>query len=114
MRNLYLLCVAAWILTSGTALKGQSCKSTVVGDMRIEQLQSKIYGATITLRIWLPPGYSDAANSAIKYPTLYFLDGQNAFDECTAFQGEHELGIDESVVNLITQKRIAPIVVVGK
>ncbi len=93
--------------------QGQSCKSTVMGDLRLEHLQSKTYGETITLRIWLPAGYSDAANSSLKYPTLYFLDGQNAFDECTAFHGEHELRINESVMKLITDKKIAPIIVVG-
>lgn len=113
MRNVCLLFFALWVVTSRMAVKGQSCKSTVVGDLRLEQLQSKIYGRTMALRIWLPAGYSDSANSISKYPTLYFLDGQNAFDECTAFHGEHELRIDESVMKLIADKKIAPIIVVG-
>ena len=41
------------------------------------------------------------------------LDGQNAFDECTAFQGEHELRIDETVTALISDHKISPIIVVG-
>jgi len=101
-------------LVSGMAASGQQpCKSTVVGDLRIEHLQSKIYGNSVTLRIWLPPGYSDAANGTTKYPILYMLDGQNAFDECTAFNGEHELEIDETVTKLVSEQQIPPIIVVG-
>jgi len=101
-------------LVSGMAASGQQpCKSTVVGDLRIEHLQSKIYGNSVTLRIWLPPGYSDAANGTTKYPILYMLDGQNAFDECTAFNGEHELQIDETVTKLVSEQQIPPIIVVG-
>ena len=37
------------------------------------------------MRVWLPPGYNDPDNAKRKYPTLYLLDGQTAFDECTAF-----------------------------
>lgn len=61
----------------------------------------------------MPPGYADAANDKHKYPTLYMLDGQNAFDECTAFQGEHELQIDEAVTKLIGEHKIPAMIVVG-
>ncbi len=91
----------------------QPCKSTVVGDLRIEHLQSKAYGTSVTLRVWLPPRYSDPSEAGTKYPTLYMLDGQNAFDDCTAFQGEHELQIDEAVTKLISERKIPPIIIVG-
>src|SRR5205807_7559358 len=97
-----------------TAASGeQPCNPTIVGDLRIEHLQSKIYGTSISLRVWLPPGYSDQSDGRKKYPTFYMLDGQNAFDECTAFHGEHELRIDETVTNLISEHKIPPIIVVG-
>jgi predicted alpha/beta superfamily hydrolase len=89
------------------------CKSTVVGDLRIEHFKSKMYGDSRTVRIWLPPGYADSANLNRKYPTLYLLDGQTAFDECTAFQGEHELQADETVTRLIAEHKIPPMIVVG-
>jgi len=91
----------------------QPCKSTVVGDLHIEHLESKTYGTSITVRVWLPPGYGDATNDKHRYPTLYLLDGQTAFDECTAFKGEHELQIDETVTRLIGEHKIPPIIVVG-
>jgi enterochelin esterase-like enzyme len=89
------------------------CKSTVVGDLHIEHFQSKMYGSSMTVRVWLPPGYADASNGERKYPTLYMLDGQTAFDECAAFHGEHELQIDEAVTRLIGEHKIQPIIVVG-
>jgi enterochelin esterase-like enzyme len=90
----------------------ESCKPTVVGDLRIEHFQSKIFDRMITVRIWLPPHYNDATEAAKKFPTLYMLDGQNAFDQCTTFKGEQELQIDETVSRLIAEHKIAPMVVV--
>ena len=91
----------------------QPCEPTVVGDLRIRKLQSKMYEETFTVRVWLPPGYRDAENAKRKYPTLYMLDGQTLFDECTAFHGEHELQIDETVTKLIEEHTIPAMIVVG-
>jgi enterochelin esterase-like enzyme len=91
----------------------QPCKSSVVGDLRIEYFESKMYGAQMTVRAWLPPGYSDTAKAKEKYPTLYMFDGQTLFDECTAFHGEHELQIDETLTRLIGEHKIPPMIVVG-
>ena len=48
-------------------------------------------------RIWLylPPGY---ATSHRRYPVLYLHDGQNIFDEATAYAGEWE--VDETLNQL--------------
>lgn len=89
------------------------CKSTVVGDLRIEQFQSKIFDRLVTVRVWLPVGYTDALHVSTKYPVLYMLDGQNAFDQCTAFNGEQELQLDETVTRIIAEHKIPPIIVVG-
>ena len=89
------------------------CKSTLVGDLRIEKLQSKTYSEEITIRVWLPAGYNEAANAQSKYPTLYMFDGQTLFDECTAFHGEHELKVDETLTRLIAEHRVPPMIVVG-
>lgn len=45
-----------------------------------------------TRRVWvrLPPGYD---NTGKRYPVLYMHDGQNLFDDATAFSGEW--GVDE-------------------
>ena len=112
MRNkLVAPCTA--FLSLAAAIGQQPCKSTAVGDLRVEYLQSKMYSRSVTLRVWLPAGYADQSNDKKKYPTLYMLDGQNAFDECTAFHGEHELQVDETITKLISESKIPPIVVVG-
>lgn len=51
-----------------------------------------------TRRVWLylPPGY--ARQPARRYPVLYLQDGQNIFDEATAFAGEW--GVDETLNRL--------------
>jgi enterochelin esterase-like enzyme len=97
----------------GVGIAQESCRSTVVGDLRIEHLQSKIFDRMITVRVWLPPSYDGATEATKKFPTLYMLDGQNAFDQCTAFKGEQELQIDETVTRLIADRTIAPMIVVG-
>ena len=94
-------------------LAQEPCKATVVGDLRIEQFQGKIFDRMITVRIWLPDGYTDASQATRKYPTLYMLDGQNAFDQCTTFKGEQELQLDETVSRLIAERNIPPMIVVG-
>jgi hypothetical protein len=46
-------------------------------------------------RVWLylPPNYASARSK--RYPVLYLQDGQNVFDEATAFSGEW--GVDETL-----------------
>ena len=99
----------------GTSLASAQtpCRSTVIGDLHIDQFASETYQRQQTVRVWLPPGYNDAANTGRKYKVLYLLDGQTAFDECTAFRGEHELQVDETITRLLAQHRIVPLIVVG-
>jgi predicted alpha/beta superfamily hydrolase len=51
-----------------------------------------------TRRVWLylPPGYG--SQPAKRYPVVYLQDGQNVFDEATAFAGEW--GVDETLNQL--------------
>lgn len=51
-----------------------------------------------TRRVWLylPPGY--ARQPTRRYPVVYLQDGQNVFDEATAFAGEW--GVDETLNQL--------------
>ena len=93
---------------------GQStCKSTVTGDLHIDHFQSVLYSREQTVRVWLPPGYSDPSNAQIKYPVLYMFDGQTLFDDCTAFANEHEIQADETATGLISNGTINPIIIVG-
>ena len=105
------LCLAA---TLGVGLFGQSgaCTSTVTRQLEVFPLTSATLHNTRKLRVWLPPGYHDAANAAKKYPVLYILDGDSAFDACTAFRHQ-EVRADETLTELIASGRMPPVIVVG-
>ncbi|MGE3181002.1 MAG: alpha/beta hydrolase [Phycisphaerae bacterium] len=62
------------------------------------------------VHVWVPPNYE--ADKDAHYPVLYMQDGQNLFDADTAFAG-NEWELDETLQRLITDKKIAPIIVVG-
>ncbi len=64
-------------------------------------------GRERTLRLYLPPSYE--ANPARRYPVLYMHDGQNLFDDRTAFAGEW--GVDESLDELARSRGFEAIVV---
>lgn len=107
----------AGLLFSATALSAPattpSCKSTVSGDVRFHQLDSRIFGNQRTIRVLLPPGYDLPANKAHRYPVLYMLDGQNVFDACLSDVSHNEWGVDETVYRLIGEKKLPPMIVVG-
>ena len=50
------------------------------GDLRLHEVRSRVFKNKRFLRVWLPPGYSDAENSGRYYPVLYLNDGQNLFE----------------------------------
>lgn len=58
------------------------------------------------LRVYLPPGYD---TSTASYPVLYMHDGQNLFDDSTAYVGEW--GVDEIMNQLAIQKDLKLIIV---
>jgi predicted alpha/beta superfamily hydrolase len=59
-----------------------------------------------TLRIYLPPGY---ARGNARYPVIYMHDGQNLFDDATAYAGEW--GVDEAMDELARRTGFEAIVV---
>jgi enterochelin esterase-like enzyme len=98
---------------SGTAglpviLRGE----TATGDLRIHEFRSRVFRNTRFLRVWLPPGYDDAANQGRRYPVLYLNDGQNLFEPSTAFAGV-DWQADEAADRLIRQGAISPLIIVG-
>lgn len=58
------------------------------------------------IRLYLPPGY---ATSTKRYPVLYMHDGQNLFDDATAYAGEWK--VDETLDALAREGRLEAIVV---
>lgn len=63
-------------------------------------------GRPRTLRVYLPPGYAAGTR---RYPVIYMFDGQNLFDDATAYAGEW--GVDESMDALARESGFEAIVV---
>jgi len=110
-----LLWVIAFVGVSlGSPLSAQTkCTPTVTGDLRVDSIDSGTYGEKRRIRVLLPAGYDAAENAQLRYPVLYMFDGQTLFDACTAFAGEGEWRIDETLARLILEKKIPPMIVVG-
>ena len=92
----------------------QEAKSsrTLPGELRLHELQSRIFRNTRMLRVWLPPGYSAPENQGRHYPVFYLNDGQNLFDPATAYIGV-DWQADEAADRLIRENRIPPLILVG-
>jgi predicted alpha/beta superfamily hydrolase len=75
----------------------------------IQHFESRYLHAR-NVTIWLPPGYNE--NSHTRYPVIYANDGQNLFEEDTAFLGV-DWGIDEALVRLMENHPFAGAIVVG-
>ena len=84
---------------------------SVLGELQIITINSKVYRNIRNLRVWLPANYFAPVNRNKRYPVLYMQDGQNLFDEATATN--HEWRFDETVQFLTGSMMIHPMIVVG-
>ena len=84
---------------------------SVLGELEIITINSKVFRNIRNLRVWLPANYFAPVNRNKHYPVLYMQDGQNLFDEATAVN--HEWKFDETVEFLTGSMRIGPMIVVG-
>lgn len=84
---------------------------SVLGTLEIITINSKVFRNIRNLRVWLPGNYFAPVNRNKHYPVLYMQDGQNLFDEATAFN--HEWRVDETIEFLTGSMRIGPMIVVG-
>lgn len=96
----------------GVAIAEPIRATGAAGDLRIHEFRSRIFRNKRFLRVWLPPGYEDAANSGRHYPVLYLNDGQNLFETATAFAGV-EWQVDETADRLIREDAVPPMIIVG-
>lgn len=85
---------------------------SATGDLRLHEFPSRIFHNTRFLRVWLPPGYDDAANAGRDYPVFYLNDGQNLFESATSFNGV-EWQVDETADRLIREGVVPPMIFVG-
>jgi predicted alpha/beta superfamily hydrolase len=84
---------------------------SVLGELEIITINSKVYKNIRNLRVWLPANYFAPVNRNKHYPVLYMQDGQNLFDQATAFN--HEWKFDETVQFLTGSMMIHPMIAVG-
>jgi len=89
-----------------------TASAAAAGELRLHEFQSPIFRNTRWLRVWLPPGYSQAENQGRYYPVLYLNDGQNLFDPATAYIGI-DWQVDETATRLLDQGKVPPLIVVG-
>jgi len=87
---------------------GSGNTSTAAANVKIMSTDFLMPQYNRTRRIWIyyPPGYE---TSGISYPVLYMHDGQNLFDNLTAFSGEWK--VDETLNALSAQGKRVPLVV---
>lgn len=86
-------------------------RHTLTGVVRYHRLSGSQFSQhSRTIAIYLPPGYEK--DRSLRYPVLYMQDGQNIFDEATAFAGV-EWSMDETAERLIRSGRIEPLIIVG-
>ncbi|MDQ2919010.1 MAG: alpha/beta hydrolase-fold protein [Verrucomicrobiota bacterium] len=84
---------------------------TLTGNIQSHpDFESKILGNRRDVLVYLPPGYRRARTR--RFPVLYLNDGQNVFDDATAFGGI-EWGVDETAERLVQAQLIEPIIIVA-
>ncbi|HMA02539.1 MAG: alpha/beta hydrolase [Gemmatimonas sp.] len=83
---------------------------TLTGNFRMhEGVRSRFLESAHDIIVYLPPGYDE--DVARRYPVLYMQDGQNLFDDATAFSGEWHL--DAAAEQTIGAGLVAPLIIVG-
>ena len=84
---------------------------TLTGNFRLHHnFHSRHLPFARDIIVYLPPDYD--ADAPRRYPVFYLHDGQNLFDEETAFAGQ-EWHADEIAEDLIRVGAIEPVIMVG-
>jgi enterochelin esterase-like enzyme len=97
---------------TSSPVSGNESSPEPQGELRLHELQSRIFRNSRMLRVWLPPGYGAPENQGRHYPVFYLNDGQNLFDPATAYIGV-DWQADEAADRLIRDNRIPPLILVG-
>ena len=85
----------------------------VVGDLRVHELTSRVFGNSRSLRVLVPRDYDAPEHRDRRYPVLYLNDGQSLFDSATSQFNPTEWRVDETVDSLVAAGAIPPLIVVG-
>ena len=83
---------------------------TIVGNVQVlKNFAMRQLNRTTDISIYFPPSYNE--NKQQSYPVLYMFDGQNVFDDATAYSDEWL--VDESLERLISAGKLNELIVVG-
>lgn len=106
--KLSVVALLTWLLMSCTEAPTQS-QSTASSNVQVLPYAFLMDGLDRqrTVRLYLPPSYQNTEKS---YPVIYMHDGQNLFDDATAYAGEW--GVDETL-NQLAQVQNFEVIVVG-
>lgn len=85
---------------------------TITGDVDVFTFHSAALIADRTVRVWLPPNYAAGKAAGVRYPVMYFCDGQNMFS-----RADNQFGVewqaDETADRLIRTGEIPALIMVG-
>lgn len=95
------------------AISSIALAAEVAGQLNILDLESKVFGNTRKIRVWLPYDDSESHHQDVRYPVLYLNDGQDIFDANESTYFTTEWMIDETATDMISAGTIEPIIVVG-
>ena len=110
MKLLILFAVfAATLAACGTPPPTAPRPSTAGPGVQVlaQRLEMPGLGRERTLRLYLPPSYESSPQR--RYPVIYMHDGQNLFDDATAYAGEW--GVDETLDEFARTRGFEAIVV---
>lgn len=86
---------------------------TSVGRIENFTFTSRTFHNTRYIHAWLPPGYDDPANAAVRYPVLYMNDGQTTFHNVRTEGRGGDWGADTTASKLISAGKIEPLIIVA-
>ncbi|SDJ99009.1 alpha/beta hydrolase [Microbulbifer yueqingensis] len=108
LAGLYLLSVLVTMSAVAADADKVPVPGTATANVRVlPAMQMERLARERTVRLYLPPGYEGGDR---RYPVLYMHDGQNLFDDATAYAGEW--GVDETL-NRLAAERGLDLIVVG-
>lgn len=96
--------IASWAIPKAKPL------STATGDLRWIEFPSQVLRSKRRITLWLPPQYRSDLKS--KFPVVYFLDGQNVFDNQRAAFGV-EWQADETAKRFSQSPSDRPLILVA-
>ena len=94
-------------------VSGNVWADEIVGQLDIFDLESKVFGNTRKIRVWLPYDDSESHDQDARYPVLYLNDGQDLFDVRESTYFATDWMVDETATAMISEGTIGPIIVVG-